>query len=90
MGKHFFVLSLQSRLTREDELLLCLMKLRQAKDDEELSYFFNISQTTVGRVFRTWLGFLYFQLKELDLWISDDVVEQHMPKSFKKSFPNTR
>jgi len=66
------------------------MKLRQAKDDEELSYFFNISQNTVGRVFRTWLGFLYYQLNELDLWISDEVVEQHMPKSFKKSFPNTR
>jgi hypothetical protein len=66
------------------------MKLRQSKDDEELSYFFDISKSTVGRVFRTWLNFLYFQLKELNLWVSEDIVEQHMPQSFKASFPNTR
>ena len=66
------------------------MKLRQAKDDQELAIFFDISQMTVGRVFKTWLSFIYFQLKELNLWISQEIIEQHMPRSFMSSFPNTR
>ena len=74
----------------KDELFLCLMKLRQAKDDEELSFFFGLSQSTVGRIFRTWLNFLYFQLKELDLWLDTEIISEHMPAQFKKSFSETK
>ena len=66
------------------------MKLRHCKDDEEISILFGLSSSSVGRVFKTWLNFLYFQLKELDLWIDSETVKQHMPEQFKKLFPETR
>lgn len=73
-----------------DQLLLTLMKLRIAKDDIELAYIFRISRRTVGQVFSCWLNFMYFQLKELNLWPTGDVVQQHMPRSFGRTFPNTK
>ena len=36
------------------------------------------------------LNFLYYQLQELNIWPSREVVDQHMPADFKKQFPATR
>ena len=77
-------------LSPRDELFLTLMKLRQAKDDTELSFFFSISESTVSKVVMTWINFLYFQLKEMNIWPSREVVDQHMPTDFKRKFPRTR
>ena len=91
LGPAAFELNYKSSILQpEDELFLCLVKLRQCKDDEELAILFGLSSASVGRVFKTWLNFLYFQLKELDLWIDSDIVQQHMPTQFKKLFPDTR
>ena len=79
-----------SLLSPEDQLFLTIMKLRQAKEDFELSMFFQISQSTVSRIIITWLNFLYFQLKELDIWPSKDIIEDFMPSNFAEKFPDTR
>ncbi len=76
-------------LEPEDELFLTLMKLRLNKEDEELSLFFNISKATVGRVFHTWLNFLFYQLRDLDLWPSREVIDMHMPAGCQRKFPTT-
>ena len=74
----------------KDQLLLTLMKLRQAKDDLELSFFFHISRSTVSDIVNCWINFLYFQLKELNIWPSQEIIKTHMPSNFGKQFPNTR
>ena len=91
LGPAVTELNYQSKILRpEDELFLTLVKLRQNKEDEELAILFCLSAASVGRIFRTWLNFLYFQLKELDLWVDSEIVQQHMPTQFKKFFPETR
>lgn len=79
-----------SLIMPKDELFLTLIKLRQAKEDTELSFFFNISETTVSKIVVTWINFLYYQLRELDIWPSRKVVDQHIPSDFKRKFPRTR
>jgi len=66
------------------------MKLRLNKDDLELSFLFGISERTVARVFKTWLNFFYYQLKELNLWSPCQIVDEYMPQDFKRKFPHTR
>ncbi len=83
-------LKYKSKLEVEDELFLTLIKLRLNKEDEELAFFFKVSKPTVGRIFHTWLNFLFYQLKDLDLWPSREVIDAHMPFDFKKKFPSTR
>lgn len=77
-------------LSSEEQLFLTLLKLRQASDNKMIAVLFNISETTVSRVVRTWINFLYFQLKELNTWPSGKVVSEHMPERFKNKFPSTR
>ena len=77
-------------LCPRDQLFLTLMKLRQAKEDYELALLFNISESLVHKLFVTWLNFMYFQFKEVDVWPSRKVVTQHMPSGFRDMFPNTR
>jgi hypothetical protein len=66
------------------------MKLRQAKDNFELSIMFGIRENLISIVFNTWINFLYYQLGELSIWPNKEVIELHMPKHFGKVFPSTR
>ena len=77
-------------LDPKDQLFLTLMKLRQAKEDFELSLLFNISETTISTIVVTWIIFLYFQLKEIDFWPSKELVQEYMPEDFGKKFGATR
>ncbi|XP_052695305.1 uncharacterized protein LOC128173672 isoform X2 [Crassostrea angulata] len=74
----------------KDQLFMVLMKLRQAKEDVELALFFGISESSVSRIFNTRLNFMYYQLKELCIWPSKDIIQQFMPSDFGRKFPNTR
>jgi hypothetical protein len=77
-------------LTPQDQLFLTLIKLRCAKEDIELSLLFQISESTVSRIFNTWVNFLHFQLNDLNIWPSRQVVDECMPSDFHKKFPTTR
>lgn len=74
----------------KDQLFMTLIKLRQNKDDIELSRLFKVSESTVSRVVITWINFLYFQLKEINIWPSKEIIQEHMPSDFGKKFPKTR
>jgi hypothetical protein len=79
-----------ANLTLQDQLFLTLIKLRCAKEDIELSLLFQISQSTVSTIFNTWVNFLHFQLNDLNIWPSRQVVDECMPSDFHKKFPTTR
>ena len=73
-----------------EQLFLTLMKLRQAKEDLELSLMFQLSTTTVGEIFNIWVNFLFCQLREIDVWPSGDIISENMPQNFARLFPNTK
>lgn len=51
------------------------MKLSQAKGDIELSYMFEVSESTVSNIIVAWIIFMYFKLKELDVWPSRSLID---------------
>ena len=51
---------------------------------------FGISRQVVSKIFHTWLNFAFYQLQEVVKFLPREVVDQHMPKGFKASFPATR
>lgn len=79
----------RTSLTPKDELFLTIMKLRRAKDDLELSVMFKISESSVNRIINTWINFMYFQLKELNIWPEREVIDEFMPDGFKRLFKKT-
>ncbi|XP_062599736.1 uncharacterized protein LOC134261311, partial [Saccostrea cucullata] len=91
LGPRAYELTYQcSLLHPKDQLFMTLVKLRQDKEDVELSMLFNVSASTVSRIIITWINFMYFQLKEINFWPSPVVIHEHMPQDFKSKFPNTR
>lgn len=55
------------------------MKLSQAKGDIELSYMFEVSESTVSNIIVAWIIFMNFKLKELDVWPSRSLIDEYMP-----------
>jgi hypothetical protein len=58
------------------------------REDIELGRLFGISRVTAGRVFSTWMNFLYYQFMELYLFLPKEIlpkeiVQEYRPEDFK-------
>lgn len=77
------------KLNSIDEFFLVLMRLKAGLFVQDLSDRFGISITTVSRICITWVNFLYYELKDMFPFPSQELVRKNMPKEFAQ-FPTTR
>lgn len=70
----------KTKLSKEDELLLTLVKLRRNHAMTDLAYRFNISQSSVTNIFHAWLDALYVTLGGLVRWPETGVCQ--LPEVF--------
>ena len=73
-----------------EEVFLILVRLRLGLFEQDIAYRFGISQSTVSRIFCTWINLLYVQLKEIPIWPPKALILSNMPKIFKEKYPSTR
>lgn len=78
------------KLCVDDELVLTLVKLRHDFPESDLANRFCISQSTVSRIFSTWVLCLYSTFKEISTWPSRQLIDKYMPSSFQQKYPSTR
>ena len=57
-------------LSSFNEFFLVLVRLRLGLLERDLAYRFKISVSTVSRICRTWVRFMYLRFKEIPLWSS--------------------
>ena len=67
-----------------------LVHLRLGLFERDLANRFNVSVSTVCRIWRTWIRFMYLRFKKILLWPSQSLVNLYMPKGFKELYPTTR
>ena len=72
-----------------EEFLLVLMRLKAGLFVQDLANRFGISISSVSRICITWINFLYYELKDLFPFPSQDLVRKNMPKEFAQ-YPTTR
>ena len=77
------------KLNSLDEFFLVLMRLKAGLFVQDLSDRFGVSITTVSRICITWVNFLYYELKDLFPFPSQELVRKNMPQEFAQ-FPTTR
>ena len=77
-------------LTPSEEFFLVLCRLRQGFSQIHLAHLFKISQSTVSRIFISWINFMYLKLGQINIWPSRKVVNESMPEAFKEKYPSTR
>ena len=73
-----------------EEFFLMLVRLRLGLLEQDLAYRFHISQSTVSRIFSTWINLLYLQFKQIPIWPPKELVQSNMPRAFKIKYPSTR
>ena len=71
------------RLSPEDEFLLVLTRLNIGLLEQDLAARYNIHQSTVSRIFTTWISFTYDRFKELDIWPSRQQCNEKSLSMFK-------
>ena len=76
------------KLSRFQEKLLVLMKLRLNLEEQDLAYRFCVSQSIVSNVFRKWIYTMAEQLSFLIHWPSREQMMTSMPMVFRKFFKN--
>ena len=75
-----------SKLTKKQEFILVLMRLRLGLLEQDLAYRFQISQPTVSRIIHKWITVMSARLSYLIHWPDRDSLRKTMPSCFKESF----
>lgn len=73
----------------ENEFFLTMCRLKVGLLEEDLAARFGVCQSVVSSTINTWIKFLYYRFKELDVFPSSEIVKLHMPECFKKKYPTT-
>ena len=76
-------------LTVENEFFLVLCPLKVGLLEEDLSARFGVCQSVVSQIVNTWIKFIFFRFKELDVFPSREIVQLHLPECFRKKYPTT-
>jgi hypothetical protein len=76
-------------MSPEQELFMVLVRLRCGLMGVDIAYRFGISEAHVSRIWVTWLLFMYYRLRAIPIWASQEYIQQTMPQPFKDTYPNT-
>ena len=78
-----------SKLSVAEELLAVLMRLCLGLLLQDVADRFNVSASTMSRIFTTWLRLIIVEFWQMFPWPTRDLVPQYTPKRFSK-YPSTR
>ena len=78
--------SAQCKLTKFQEFMVVMLKLRINPPLVDLSYRFNVSASTVSRILLKWLNQMDIRLKCLIIWPEREDLQKTMPNCFRSSF----
>ncbi|XP_064479142.1 uncharacterized protein LOC135392356 [Ornithodoros turicata] len=76
----------QNGLEKFTEFVVFIMKLKWNFPLQDLAYRFNISCSTVSRIFDKWLHAAFWRLKTQIVWPSRHYIQKTMPQAFLDSF----
>lgn len=83
MGK---VASCHSSLTSCDHVLIIFMRLRLGLLYKDLGQRFGVPESTMSKVYRTWLPIISSHLRQLIIWPDRATLRQNLPQSFRRKF----
>ena len=77
------------KLTRFQEFILTLMKLRLAMVSFALGDLFAVSECRVSQIFTTWINLMHSVFSPCIKWPKRKKIKKFMPRSFKNTYPST-
>ena len=78
------------KLSMFEEYLMTMVRIRLGLECKTLSFIFGVHYSTLSKTFTTWINVLYTIVKPTLVWPSRAVVKKHMPRQFRRRYPETR
>lgn len=78
--------NVNNSLSKFQELILFLMKLKLNLHNVDLGFRFGVSEATVSRIFHKWLHCAYYRLKAQIVWPERTPLHRTMPQAFYNAF----
>ena len=76
-------------LRTENEFFMVLCRLKVGPLVEDIAARFGVCQSHVSEIINTWIKFMFFRFKEVDIFPSRHIVHLHKPKCFAKKYSST-
>ena len=76
----------RNTLTKFQQFMIVLMKLRLNLSELDLSYRFGVDQSTISRLFEKWINVMFTALSPLVKWPERTEVQKTLPVDFRKNF----
>ena len=73
-----------------DEFFIVMCRLRQGFPEDHLAQLFNVSASTVSRIFITWVNFMFFKFGQINIWPSRKSNRYNNARIFKGKYKCTR
>lgn len=81
-----YMVSSSKILSKEEEFMICIVKLRMNYLFKDIAYHLNVSVGTVHKAFHNTLDVLYTRLHFLVRWPTREALRMSMPQCFRKDF----
>ncbi|CAN8010990.1 unnamed protein product [Ixodes pacificus] len=76
----------RNSLSKFQEMIVFLVRLRLNLPLQDLAYRFQVSQSTITRIVDKWLDAAYLKLPKAVKWPGRDVLRKSMPMAFRRTF----
>jgi hypothetical protein len=76
----------RNNLSKFQEFLIVMMRLRLGLLEQDLAYRFGVTQPTVSTIFEKWIYVMSVRLEKLILWPEREILQATMPECFKAAF----
>ena len=75
------------KISIEDQLLLCLVKIRRGYSYLDISFRFKLVADTISAVVKTWLSLMYTTFKNFqeDMFVKSDQISKPVPPHFRNT-----
>ena len=77
------------QLSIENEFFMTLCRLKVGSLEDDISARFGVSQPVASQIVNTWVKFMFFRFKELEIYPSQEITKLHLPECFVKKYPST-
>ena len=68
---------------------IVMCRLKEGFPEDHPTQLFNVSASTVSRIFITWVNFMFCKFGQINIWPSRNVIDT-MPESFEWGYKSTR
>ena len=80
----------RNKMKPADQFFIVMCRLRRGFSELHLAHLYGVAQSTISRLFVTWVNFMYLKFGQICIWPSQQTVRETMPSTFTAKYPKTR